>query len=526
MELLDKIVNEHSIIAFGITVMKSLWIGAIISGLTAILFRFTRKSAHARYIIAGIALATIFISTVIVFISTNNGSLRAYGDNEPVTAVTEVQPADEYLHPYKLGEGFNIGALIQELSAGAERLFINHSEWIVLMWLIGVVFHGAKFTGGYIYARRFSRRSTADIPAIWAARIEKIAERINLKTKIRAVKSLRAKVPMVTGWLKPVLILPATVLAGIPAEQLEAIIAHELAHIKRKDYLVNIIQSLVEIIMFYNPAIWWLSQIMRRERENCCDDIALEAGTKSMVYAKALANMQAISLSLPSPAVAIKRNNNHLINRIIRITAMKKNNNILSGKLITLSGIAIMLSALVALTGFSTKTGSFSEQPGEDNITVNSSDNKEYFSGYPESLILTQDTLRKQQSSTIRTTWTDPADNREKEVDMRINEGQLIELKIDGEIIPEEDYRIYQDLIDDTIADYEKAMKELEDLDMDEIERDIDEAMQELENIDMEEIEMDIREAMLEIENIDMEELKTKIDSLRNTGGKTEKIKR
>ncbi len=319
---------------------------------------------------------------------------------------------------------------------------------------------------------------------------------------------------------------------------------------------------------------------MRREREICCDDIAMEAGTKSVVYAKALANMQAISLSLPAPAVAIKRSNNHLLNRIKRITSMKKNNKMSNEKLVAISGITIMLAALVALTGFSTKSDSFTEQSEENNIRVSSSYKGEYLSGYPGSFILTQDTLRKQESSTIRTTWTDPADNMEKEVDMRINEGQLIELKIDGEIIPEEDYHIYQDLIDDTIADYEKAMKELEDLDMEEIERDVEKAMKELEdldmeeierdvekamkeledldmeeierdiqealkgieNIDMQEIEMDIREALLEMENIDMEELeldirealkeiekidmqelKTKIDSIRNRSVKTEK---
>ncbi len=171
MELLNNIVNEHSIIAFGITVFKSLWIGAIVSGLTAILFSFSRKSAQARYVIAAIALATIFISTVIVFISTNNVSNRVYGDNAMITPATEVQPADEYLLPDKLSEGFKIRALVQEFSAGAERLFIHHSEWIVLIWLIGLVFHGAKFTGGYIYARRFCKRSTSDIPGIWAGRI-------------------------------------------------------------------------------------------------------------------------------------------------------------------------------------------------------------------------------------------------------------------------------------------------------------------------------------------------------------------
>jgi beta-lactamase regulating signal transducer with metallopeptidase domain len=517
MELLNKIVSEHSIIAFGITVMKSLWIGAIVSVLAAILFSFTRKSAHARYIIAALALATIFISTVIVFVSTSNGSHPAYGYNPLISDAGGVQQTSEYLHPGRLSEGFNVRTLIRELSAGAERLFIDHSEWIVLLWLIGVVILGVKFTGGYIYASRFSTRSTTDLPAIWAARIGKIAGKINLQKKIRTVKSLKVKVPMVTGWLRPVLILPASLLSGIPADQLEAIIAHELAHIKRNDYLVNIIQSLVEIIMFYNPAIWWLSKILRRERENCCDDIALEAGTKSVVYAKALASMQAISLSPPSPAVAIKRNNNHLINRIKRITAMKRNNNNTKEKLIALSSVAIMLSALIALTGSGIKTDSLTRQIAGNDFAVSTPADGKSIIEYPGSSDMTQDTVRKQQSHTVITTWTDPADNKEKEVNMRINEGQLIELIIDGEIIPQEDYPLYQDLIDDTMADYEKAMKELEDLDMEEIERDIEEAMRGIENIDIKEIERDIKEAMAEMEDFDVEEINRDIkEAMRN----------
>jgi len=511
MELLNKIVSEHSIIAFGITVMKSLWIGAVVSVLAALLFSFTRKSAHARYIIASLALATIFISTVVVFVSTSNASYPANGDNTLISGAGGVQQTSEYLHPGRLSEGFTVRTVISELSAGAEGLIIDHSEWIVLLWLIGVVIHGAKFTGGYICASRFSKRGTTDLPAIWTARIEKIAGKINLQKKIRTVKSLRVQVPMVTGYLRPVLILPASLLAGIPADQLEAIIAHELAHIKRNDYLVNIIQSLVEIIMFYNPAIWWLSKIMRRERENCCDDIALEAGTKSVVYAKALANMHAISLSPPSPAVAIKRNNNHLINRIKRITAMKRKNNITKEKFIALSSVAVMLSALIVLTGSGLKTESFSRHIAGNDFAVSTPSIIKSITEYPGSSDMTQDTVRKQQSNKVITTWTDPADNKEREVNMLINEGQLIELIIDGEVIPREDYPLYEDLIDDTMADYEEAMKELEDLDMEEIERNIEEAMRDIENIDMQEIQRDIEEAMAEMEDFDMEEINTDI---------------
>ncbi len=507
MELLNKIVNEHTIISVGLTIIKSIWIGAIISVLTAVLSTLVKKSARTRYIIAATGLLIIFISSVAVFIDINNDGQQAFADTSFIIDASTIQPTDGY---DEVSHRFKIPAMILGLTRDAERLFIYHSELIVLIWIIGVFILSIKFTGGYIYTRRLRSRITTDIPAIWAARIGKIAEKIKLKTKIRTVKSAVARIPMVTGWLKPVVILPASLLSGIPVEQVEAIIAHELAHIKRNDYLVNIFQSFIEIVMFFNPSVWWISGMIRRERENCCDDIALAAGTESVVYAKALVSIREISLPPPAPAVAIIKNNNNLLNRIKRITAMKKNNNTSKGNFTAVLGIGLLVSALVALTAFNLKPNNYSRFITEKSSTE-SYNTRESFPESTNQLYLLQDTVRQKESSTIRTTWTDPADNTKKEVRMSIKDGQVIELIIDGEIIPEEDYPIYQDLIDDTIQDYETALKEIEDLDVEEIERDIEEAMLELEAIDMEEMEKEIQEAMLELETIDMEEVEKDI---------------
>ena len=507
MELLNRIINEHTIISVGLTIIKSIWIGALISVLTAVLLTLIKKSPHTRYIIAATGLLIIFISSVAVFIDINNDSQQAFADTSFIIDATRLQPNDGY---DEASHRFKIPAIILGLTKDAERLFIYHSELIVLIWIIGVFILSVKFTGGYLYTRRLRSRITKDIPAIWAARIGKIAEKINLKTKIRTVKSTVARIPMVTGWLKPVVILPASLLSGIPAEQVEAIIAHELAHIKRNDYLVNIFQSFIEIVMFFNPSVWWISGMIRRERENCCDDIALAAGTESVVYAKALVRMREISLTPPAPAVAIIGNNNNLLNRIKRITAMKKKKNILNENLTAILCITLLVSALVALTAFNSKTNSYSQLITEKSAT-DSFSARESYSGSANPVHMHQDTVRQKESSTIRTTWTDPADNTEKEVRMSIKDGQVIELIIDGEIIPHEDYRIYQDMIDDTIQDYETALKEIEDLDIEEIKRNIDEAMQELETIDMVEMEKEIKEAMLELETIDMVEMEKEI---------------
>ena len=100
------------------------------------------------------------------------------------------------------------------------------------------------------------------------------------------------RVPTIVGCLRPVILLPASVVTGLPASHLDAVLAHELAHVRRHDYLVNVLQSLVETLLFYHPAVWWCSRQIRIEREHCCDDLVVEACGDRVVYAHALAQLE------------------------------------------------------------------------------------------------------------------------------------------------------------------------------------------------------------------------------------------
>ena len=122
----------------------------------------------------------------------------------------------------------------------------------------------------------------------------RLARRLHLTRRISLLESRLVDVPTVVGWIKPVVLLPVSALAGLSAEQLEAILAHELAHIRRHDYLVNLLQTLVETLLFYHPAVWWLSGRIRAERENCCDDLAVSLCGDPVTYASALADLEAL----------------------------------------------------------------------------------------------------------------------------------------------------------------------------------------------------------------------------------------
>ncbi len=166
--------------------------------------------------------------------------------------------------------------------------------YVVLGWLVGVFGLSAWHLGGWTQLQRLKRRMVREIGVPLQRRLEELSARLGLHRAVGLLESALVEVPTVVGWLRPVILLPASALTGLRPEQLEAILAHELAHIRRYDYLVNMLQTVVEILGFYHPAVWWVSRRVRIERENCCDDLAVYVCGSSLQYAKALACMEEI----------------------------------------------------------------------------------------------------------------------------------------------------------------------------------------------------------------------------------------
>src|SRR6266566_531391 len=135
---------------------------------------------------------------------------------------------------------------------------------------------------------------TRENVAVDGAALEMLSDlgcRLEISRAVKLMKSALVQVPTVVGWLKPVILLPASTLSGLSPAQLEAILAHELAHVKRHDYLVNTAQCLFETLMFYHPVMWWISRCVREEREHCCDDVVVKVCGNRLAYAKALASL-------------------------------------------------------------------------------------------------------------------------------------------------------------------------------------------------------------------------------------------
>jgi len=163
--------------------------------------------------------------------------------------------------------------------------------WTVPLWCAGVLILGAKSFAGWRRVRTLAHHAVVPAPPVWRQMLKRLALAVGVRVRVELTLSSRVTVPCVIGWLKPVILLPPAALAGLTPLQLEMVLAHELAHIRRHDYLVNLLQTAVETLLFYHPVVRWISRDIRKERELCCDDAAVRACGDPLHYARALADL-------------------------------------------------------------------------------------------------------------------------------------------------------------------------------------------------------------------------------------------
>ena len=188
--------------------------------------------------------------------------------------------------------------------------------WVVLLWSVGVGVLSLRLVGTLVYLERWRRRHARPASSADQSRLDALARRLGLRRSVRLYLSDRLEVPSAWGVLRPIVVLPASLMTGLPTASVEGILLHELAHVRRHDYFVNLVQSVVETLLFYHPAVWWVSSVVRREREHLCDDLAVAALGDSAPYARALLHLEERRRE-PRPALSAKEGN--LMNRIARI---------------------------------------------------------------------------------------------------------------------------------------------------------------------------------------------------------------
>ena len=224
-------------------------------------------------------------------------------------------PPDATLAPMAIA---NVGSPgIRQLLRRSALMLRPFLGWIVTAWALGVLALSVRLIGGWVRLRSLTRLDASPVPEAVRDVARELATRLAVSRPVRLVRSARATGPAVVGWLRPVILLPVTALTGLTPAQLEAIIAHELAHIRRHDYLVNLMQTVVETVLFYHPAVWWVSGRIRDEREHCCDDLAVRVCGDRRLYASALLELE--TLRPPAMPLAVAAGGGSLVMRVRRL---------------------------------------------------------------------------------------------------------------------------------------------------------------------------------------------------------------
>jgi uncharacterized protein (TIGR03435 family) len=272
---LHLLANQPWVERLGWTLVHFLWQGILIAILYAAA-RGTLRRPQSRYIIASVALAVLTAAPLVTFrVLTPPASAASnpYIGQLPVSSAAAAPAGD------------SVGVVRSQVRRDAIM------PWIVLVWFAGALVFWIRLTGGWVIAAQMRRTLIRPAPSEWQRTLDGIKTRIGISRPVKLLVSALVQVPTVVGWLRPLVLMPVGALAGLPAEHVEMLLAHELAHIRRHDYLVNILQSVAEALLFYHPAVWWISGHIRAERELCCDDMAVSAGGDAFAYACALSNL-------------------------------------------------------------------------------------------------------------------------------------------------------------------------------------------------------------------------------------------
>jgi beta-lactamase regulating signal transducer with metallopeptidase domain len=231
-------------------------------------------------------------------------------------------------------------------------IFPNLETWfpvLIVIYIAGVGVMTIKLVMDLVQLQQIRKNQVSPIDPAWEKYLQKLATQLSISRKVSLLISQHIQVPVMIGFLKPVILLPVTMFNNLTAEQLEAILLHELAHIKRNDYLLNIFQSIIETILFFNPFIWWISKNIRLEREHCCDDLVIAGKVQPLHYAKALVALEEYRLTVNALAMAAANDKQHLFHRIKRIMEMKTKNINYTQQLLAVSIIAIGLVSIAWL---------------------------------------------------------------------------------------------------------------------------------------------------------------------------------
>lgn len=413
------------IYATGWTVVHSLWQALTIALiLSVILISTPRRLAHWRYSCAGVALLLVLLA----------GGATFY--HYFLQAVLQVDSGSTSLVQFTKVAGSASESFWQSWQGRFTDYFNQHLPMIVTVWLCGLAFFMLRMMGGLAYIRQLRYEGVQPVREEWEEMLRELAQKLKIQRPVAILESLRIQSPVVIGHFKPLVLVPVGLLAGLSIAQVEAILAHELAHVYRRDYLLNLLQTLIEALFYFNPGVWWISSCIRIEREYCCDDIAVALCQNNLEYAKALVSIKEMKQGFtPQLAMAARGKKKLLLTRIQRILQQPVNTSDMSEKIMVTGMLAFMLVCM------NLKAERKMPEPNKERTAVSVSP----ASLVPPTTNMPVDTL-PEGKITIRTS------RNGKRIEAKILDQKIQELIVDGKTVPATEYNSYEETLSEIIA--------------------------------------------------------------------------
>lgn len=436
MKSLFTLIPENFASTLGATLMHSIWQLALAA--IFLLFALMLIPAHRTRLRYNLAFGTLILMVALPI------GTWVY-QSQQVTAAAEL-PTPIGIEYFGAAAMANPGAAQPDLSLQAAswletttQFFRENGQILALLWLLGALVFGVRTAGGFWYLRKLRHQWSQPAQSERQAILLSLAQRMQVKKPVQLLESAKVSAPIVIGALQPAILLPAGMMHGLSAQEVEYMLAHELAHILRRDFLMNVFQTLAEIMLFFHPAIWVVSRIIREERENCVDGMVVEAFGNKKEYASALLSLESLR---SSPRLAPAANGGQLLRRVKRIMGVSERKPVWSAGIVT--GLFALLVIVTLVTGlgekvkaavFNQPTMEMEEEPADSpNALVNASPTK------------TQKIVLKSVETVVDTpkmVITLLENGREVRLTMDEN-GELISVTDDGENVDPAEFERYQ----------------------------------------------------------------------------------